>query len=347
MPLSIHLVTWNGEQYIPYLFESLRKQTYTNWSLYILDNGSTDQTVQKIKHELATLDVPHSIITRENNIGFAAGHNILFQKSESELQLILNQDMFLEPHCFERLVAFMHSHPDVAAAAPRLMRWDFDQKEQGIEKTLSTNVDALGMTVSRSRRILEQYSGLSWDTLHKKLHTQEDVLSVFGVSGALALYRSAALRSVAFDDRTVLDESYGSYKEDVDLAFRLQSAGHSSAIVLSAAAYHHRSSAGPKSMSDMDAAKNKQEQEQHVRYHSYKNHLMTLYKNEYWQNVVLDLPFILFFEIKKLIWLLCFDRRVLAGIEDIWRMRHKLKKKRAYIFNKRMATYAAIRTWFR
>ena len=48
MKLTINLITWNGAKFIPALFNSLRNQTFKNWELIIIDNGSTDGTVEAI-----------------------------------------------------------------------------------------------------------------------------------------------------------------------------------------------------------------------------------------------------------------------------------------------------------
>jgi glycosyltransferase involved in cell wall biosynthesis len=55
--LIVQLVTWNGAKYIPFLFESLRAQTYTNWELVILDNGSSDDTPEVLQREVGNLPV--------------------------------------------------------------------------------------------------------------------------------------------------------------------------------------------------------------------------------------------------------------------------------------------------
>src|SRR3989338_2514623 len=116
MKLHVHLVTWNGAKYIPYLFESLRRQTFRDWELRIFYNGSTDDTVKKMKEEIGQLGnsaiwegIPVTITQSAENTGFAGGHNILFKNSElrtpnSELVLLLNQDMYLMPDCLEKLV---------------------------------------------------------------------------------------------------------------------------------------------------------------------------------------------------------------------------------------------------
>ncbi len=62
MKLTVHLLTWNGEKYIPFLFDSLKKQTLKGWKLIILDNGSTDNTVGLIKKEIKNFPVEIELI---------------------------------------------------------------------------------------------------------------------------------------------------------------------------------------------------------------------------------------------------------------------------------------------
>ncbi|PSO44617.1 MAG: hypothetical protein BRC22_02170 [Parcubacteria group bacterium QH_9_35_7] len=207
--------------------------------------------------------------------------------------------------------------------------------------SLSNFVDALGLSVFRNRRVIEQYTQRDWNKLKQDFDT--DIIDVFGVSGAFPMYRRSALDEVAFDNGNFFDEDYHSYKEDVDLAFRLQSAGYKSKIILDTVAYHDRSAAGPKDTGDMKAIKNKLEQSSWVKYHSYKNHVMTIYKNEYWQNLLLDFPFILWYELKKFIWYLLADTSVLKGLSEIWNLRSKMKNKRKQIKKKRAKDYKEVR----
>lgn len=341
--LSVHLVTWNGAKYVSYLFDSLRKQTYTDWTLFVIDNNSSDNTVELIKKELNNFPVQYKIIENKSNLGFAGGHNQAFKESVSEYILLLNQDMYLMPDCLDKIVMFLDQYPEVASASPRLMRWDFDQATNDLQKSFTEQIDALGLKIYRSRRVVEQYAQQNWSELKNKFISA--TLSVFGVSGALPVFRTAALRGVAYKDGDIFDNSYHSYKEDVDLAFRLASAGYKSDVLLGAVAYHDRSAAGPKQADDLAALSNKKKQSELVKYHSYKNHLMTLYKNEYWQNFTLDFPWILWYELKKFAYLLLFDRRVLGGLKGLFTK--DLAQKRRLIKSLRRISWHEMRKWWK
>src|SRR3989338_7128367 len=355
MKLHVHLVTWNGAKYIPYLFESLRRQTFRDWELRIFDNGSTDDTVKKMKEEIGQFGnsaiwegIHVTIVQATENTGFAGGHNRLISDLRFEISdyvLLLNQDMYLHRECFERLVGFMDKHPAVGSANPLLLKWEFGKVIHGLDASFTDSIDSLGLKVERNRRVRDLLSGHKVTDVVKEF--KATVGEIFGVSGALPMYRSRALQDVAFSDGAIFDESYQSYKEDVDLAFRLQSAGWQSRAVLLALASHDRSAAGPEDSRDVSAMKNKQQQSDWVRYHSYKNHLMTLYKNEYWQNVLLDFPWIFWYEWKKFVWFFLFDRKVLGGLNEIWKMRGAVRNKKQETRNKRKVRWREMRKWWK
>ena len=341
--LVVQLVTWNGAKYLPFLLASLRSQTFKDWELVIWDNHSTDTTIATLKNELAHFPVSHRLIENDNNYGFTKGHNALFSSGKSDLVLLLNQDIILAEDCFEKLCAALDHNPTLAAVAPRLMRWDFSKAGQPCEKT--NQLDSLGLQVLRSRRVIERSAGLSWDAIKIKLASQT-LLPAFGVSGALPMYRRSALTKIQFSDGTLFDESYHSYKEDIDVAYRLRSAGFEAATVLSSVAWHDRSVGGPAALTDHAAAKNKFSQSSQVQLLSYINHLATLYKNEYWQNLLLDFPWIIWYELKKFIYYIMFEPAVLKGLGELWKGRLAMKQKKTKITAKRDIGWREMRTWW-
>jgi GT2 family glycosyltransferase len=340
--LSVNLVSWNGAKYVPYLFDSLRKQTLKDWQLLIVDNNSQDVMLELMKKELINFPVKFEIIGNKSNLGFAGGHNMAFKKIDSEYVLMLNQDMYLMPDCLEKIVKFLDYNTQVVAASPRLMKWNFNEVRQGLEKSFTDQIDTLGLEVFRNRRVVEKFAGQSWLDVQKNIGNTRS-LRVFGLSGALPFFRKSKVEEVVFQNGNIFDELYQSYKEDVDLAFRLAAHDSEACIALDAVAYHDRSASGSKDTSDTAAMANKKTQSEWVKYHSYKNHLMTLFKNEYWQNLILDLPWILWYELKKFVYYLIFDRKVLAGLKEIWRLKKDLKDKRKFIENIRKINWKQIR----
>ncbi|MFA7314470.1 MAG: glycosyltransferase [Candidatus Magasanikbacteria bacterium] len=354
--LSIHLVTWNGAKYIPYLFDSLKKQTFKDWKLYIWENASSDNTKELIKKELENFDIPNEFFESEKNLGFAGGHNELYrgmgneESGMSEYFLLLNQDMYLMPDAFEKMVKFLDENEDVAVVTPRLMKWNFLDVETDFAESLTNRIDALGLKVLRNRRVIEKYVGKDWDEKKAKMELsfrmRGEALEVFGVSGSLPMYRRECIKQVEFSDGNFFDNLYESYKEDVDLSWRLRISGFKSFVLLDTVTYHDRSAQAQERLGDTATIENKKKQSQWIKYHSYKNHLMTLYKNEYLENYLLDFLWIKWYELKKFIFLLFFDRNVLKGLLVIWKNRKLLKTRREEIKKMRKVSYKELRKWW-
>lgn len=358
--LSVNLVVYNGAKYIPFLFASLKKQTFKDWKLVFLDNASTDNTMALVEKELADGTISAKIIKSDANYGFAAGHNRAYQESGAPYVLLQNVDMFLAPNTLENLVKFLDNHPDTGAVAPRLMRWDFSAveavlvggavTEDAAARGFTDDIDAVGLYLFRNRRAVEWLTRQKWAADSSNADVRrifaKPVQEVFGVSGALPMYRREILQKNLLPGGNIFDPTYHSYKEDLDLAYRLRNAGYVSYVLLDTAAYHDRTGAGPKEMGDLAAIKNRTQQSYFVKYHSYKNHLRTLYKNEYWQNFLLDLPFIFWYEFKKFLFILFTSPSIiLKGWKEIIKDFSYTRFARKSILASRKMYWRGIRRW--
>lgn len=359
--LTINLVVYNGEKYIPYLLESLKNQTFKDFEMIVIDNASTDRTVEFIESGLENSGINYRLIKNSTNVGFSPGHNQAFKEVKTPYFILQNVDMYLMPDVLEKMINFLDAHPDTAAIAPRLMRWDFERVTAAFQvgsglvsaarEGFTSQIDAIGMKLFRNRRAVEWLTRQEWakdgEDKEVKMIYEKTVQEVFGVSGAFPMYRKSLLDKVLLPGDNLFDPTYHSYKEDLDLAYRLRNAGFVSYVLLDAVAYHDRTGAGPKEMGDLAAIKNKKRQSYFVSYHSYKNHLRTLCKNEYWQNFLLDFAPIFWYEFKKFGFLLFTNPKVIFnGWVDIIRNWSYTRSARKAIVESRKMYWKGIRRWF-
>ena len=361
MKLSVNLVVHNGERYIPFLFDALKRQTFNDWEMIIIDNASDDNTAAVFERELAGSGIKHRLLRNPENFGFAVGHNQAFRVSETPYVLMLNVDMYLSPDVLEKSVAFLDSHEQTAAVTPRLMRWDFERtlaaRDAGSEiieaakAGFTSRVDAIGIRLFRNRRAIEWLAQQEWTADNPNPEVvkifNKPAWEIFGVSGALPMYRKNMLEKILLPGENVFDPTYHSYKEDLDLAYRLRNAGYISCVLLDTVAYHDRTAAAPKETGDWAAIKNKKRQSRFVRFHSYKNHIRTLWKNEYWQNFLLDFPWIFWLELKKFIFILCTSPSIIfSGWWEIFKQRKYTRAAARTIRQTRRMYWRGIRRWF-
>lgn len=345
--VTINLVTWNGARYIPYLFDSLRKQTFQDFTVQVIDNGSSDGTGAAIAAEAEKCTFPVHITTQEMNSGFVGGHNQLFTQTQSEFVLLCNQDMYLAESYIQNMVQALTMRPNAAAVSGRLMRWDFAKLADApgaLEQSFTQYIDTLGLRIFRSRRVVDWYAGGRWPDLESRIAQHGRVIGVFGVSGALPMYRTAALRAVAFGD-DVFDPTYFAYKEDVDLAWRLRLNGWSAFTDTTAVAYHDRSAAEG-GRTDTAAVRNRKTKSSSANYYSYKNHIATVLKNLYWKNYLKDWPWIEWYEFKKFIYLMIFEFATWKGFWQLILEWSTIRQKRMHVKQLRKISANELRIWW-
>lgn len=331
MKVSINLVTWNGKKYLPYCLDSIAKQTFHDFSLFILDNGSTDGTVEYLRNSL--LPVSNCRLEfNEENIGFAAGQNQALRETESDYVLMLNQDIILEPNFLEEIIKFLDGHGEVAALTGKLLYWDFTNNQK------TDLIDSAGIKIFKNHRAIELGAG------ELDLEEWSVPREVFGVSGAASVYRRSALNGVAINEE-VFDEDFFSYKEDLDLSYRLRLAGFKAWFLPAARAYHDRT-ARSAAKTDSAAAKTRKNKSAFVNYHSYKNHLFFLIKDVpagvWWRYGYR----IKWYEFKKFIYLLIFETKTLGGLGEFLKKFPAMWKKRKWIIKNKKVDMAEIKKWF-
>jgi len=242
--VAVNIVTFNSGEDIAACLESLGRQTFRDFRIHVLDNASTDGTI----NALSRFDL--DLIRSQSNTGFARAHNDLIRSYPAEFVLVLNPDAVLMPEFLERIVGALESRSDAASATGKLLRFD--------GKTL----DSTGIVMLRSQRHLDRGAD---EPDRGQFEKPEDV---FGPSGAAALYRLNALQDVAIDGQ-FFDEDFFAYREDADLAWRCRLMGWTSIYVPSAVALHRRR-VTPERRSQLSAL---------INYHSVKNRFLLRLNN--------------------------------------------------------------------
>ncbi|MFH0988005.1 MAG: glycosyltransferase family 2 protein [Parcubacteria group bacterium] len=324
--VSINLVTWNGSRHIEACLRSVLNQTFKDFSLLIIDNGSSDNTLEIINERY-----PHlSVVRHKENIGFCAGHNQALHWSRSDYAVCLNQDVVLDANFLAVLVDFMDSHPMAGSATGKVLRLQDGEPTKYI--------DSVGLRLFKNYRVADIGAGEVDDG-------QYDLLNeVFGPSGAVPFYRRKALEEVMYNQE-YFDQDFFFYKEDADLAHRLRYAGWESWRVSGAVAYHERSAKeGKVATSNIDIARNRKHKSRFVNFYSYRNHLYFLIKNlPGWKFV--SVPSLFWYEFRKLGYSLIMEPRNLRAWWDVIRLRKTLLAKREFIMKNAKVDLAAIAGW--
>jgi GT2 family glycosyltransferase len=253
--------------------------------------------------------------------------------------LILNPDVILDPKYVEKLVDAIDRRPEVASVSGKLLRvhdtFDGDLREP----VFTDIIDSAGLRVERSRRAVERGGG------KHVTEAYERSVEVFGVSGAAAMYRLSALEDVAYLSE-FFDEDLFAYKEDLDIAWRLRLRGWTSLYVPQALAYHYRAARGAEKQSIIQIIRERKGRSAFVSYLSYRNHALVLMKNEQFVNALLHLPWILWYEFRKFLYVLFLEPGSLKAIPRALGLLPRMWRKRKATFSRARVPAKELRKWF-
>ncbi|TFG48457.1 MAG: glycosyltransferase, partial [Candidatus Brocadiia bacterium] len=106
--VTVDMVTYNGEKYIEKAIISVLSQTYRNFELLIIDDGSTDNT-GKIIESYSDKRIRY---IRQEHKNYAAGKNRAIKEANGEFILCVDSDDLIEPAYIEKMVAAALKHPE-------------------------------------------------------------------------------------------------------------------------------------------------------------------------------------------------------------------------------------------
>lgn len=222
MPLSLPLVSvvivnWNGLRFLEDCLSSLFNQSYQAFEVIMIDNGSTDGSVEFIRSNF-----PRTvIIENKENLGFAAANNQGIRAARGKYIATLNNDTKLDNNWLSSLVNLAESSEScVGMWAPKIL----SMKEP-------TKIDSVG-------GLLIYKDGIARGRGREKEDKGQfdKVEEILFPSACSALYRKDMLDEVGY-----FDEDFFAYCEDTDLGLRGRLAGWKALSAPNAIVYHHYS----------------------------------------------------------------------------------------------------------
>ncbi|HEV2064346.1 MAG TPA: glycosyltransferase family 2 protein [Thermoanaerobaculia bacterium] len=221
--VSIVVVAHNDEADLPLSLTSAASQRGVTVETIVVDNASSDRS-----RDVAAVFAPAArIVALPENAGFAAGMNRGIEESSGRYVLALNPDCRLRPDFASVLAARLDARKDAGSASGRVYR------AEGPELLETDRLDSTGLYFTASGRHFDRDSGQP--ETGRSLVEEE----IFGVSGAAGFYRREALESARISTGC-FDADFFLYREDADLAWRLQRLGWTCLYVPQAVAYHRR-----------------------------------------------------------------------------------------------------------
>ncbi len=198
--ISVCVLNWNSRPYLEDCLNSLYAQAYPASHILVVDNGSTDGSLDFLRRRFPQLDIHET----GGNLGYAAGNNVALRQPAADIVFLLNPDVVLSPGCLAAIAQTLADDPTIGIAGCKL----WYPGGQVIQHA--------GGYITRPRAVPGHYG------LGEPDRGQHDATrDVEYVIGAAVAIRRELLERIG-----VLDEGFFLFFEDVDLCARALKAGY-------------------------------------------------------------------------------------------------------------------------
>lgn len=210
---SVIVLNWNGRHLLAECLDSVLAQSFRDFEVLVVDNGSTDGSAAFVRERYGERVRLHEL---PENLGFAGGCNAGIPRSRGTYAILLNNDTEVDPGWLAALADAAARRGDAGMFTPKIL--NFYRRDE---------IDNTGHVIypdglARGRHRLERDDG--------RFDAEGEALLPSGCAG---VYRRRML-----DEIGLLDEEFFAYGEDVDLGLRARWAGWSCVYVPSAIVYH-------------------------------------------------------------------------------------------------------------
>jgi len=208
--VSFIIVNWNGKHLLSDCLNSIKNQTYSNYEIILVDNGSIDDSPNFVKEHFPDVN----LIQLEENKGFTGGNIEGLKQARGNFIALLNNDAIIHPRWLEHMLRAINSNERIGICSSKIII-DGTNKIDSIGDTFTTafNGTKVGEYQEESNFISSRYFP--------------------GACAAAVLYRKQMIDEIGF-----LDDDFFLNHEDTDFNMRSWLAGWKCIFVPEAIAYH-------------------------------------------------------------------------------------------------------------
>ena len=203
--VSFSVVTYNDELVIKKLLDSIFENTNVDFRVYVIDNNSSDKTVEIIKS--TGYDI--TLIENEDNDGFGKAHNKVLPLIDSEYHVFINPDIEFHDSVIDRIAVYLDMQPDIGIVMPKVLSSD-------------ATVQILPKKDPRFLYLLSRRLRFKWLVKYREEYemlekSADEVFDIEFASGCFMFVRTDLIKELkGFDERYFL------YFEDADFSRRIR-----------------------------------------------------------------------------------------------------------------------------
>ncbi|MGA1823316.1 MAG: glycosyltransferase family 2 protein [bacterium] len=320
--VSVNILSTNERKHVSRCIDAILQQTYNNIELLVIDNGSTDGTAAFIQ---GVYKDKVKVIKSDINLGCAGGNNLGIKESKGKYIMPCDANLFMTSTYIEEMVKAIEKAKDIGMVQGKLLR--IDQIDNNYIETKI--IDSVGTYLTKDRRNFDRGQGEE----DRGQYDQEHY--IFGAGGACPLYKRQMLEDILVDGE-YFDEEFFIYREEIDFNWRAQLFGWKCLYAPKAVAYHLRTYTREK----------RKKLPLFFRKLQYRNRYLMVYKNDDIINFFTALPYIVWFDVRALIYITLFEPQLLSTYYQLLTLYPYMKKKRRSIHKRRRVDKKEMKKWF-
>ncbi len=218
-PIAVVVLSYNGKLLHKDFFPLLVSQAKGLYDVVLIDNASTDDTLDYVQQNFPTVKT----IKLEINKGFANGYYLGLKQVQAKYYVLLSADFEVTPNWITPLYNLMEQQPSLAACQPKI-KYFKDKKMFEYAGAGGGFMDKWGYMFCRGRIFF---------TLEEDKNQYNDTIQTFWASGGCMF-----IRSDIYHRAGGLDKDLYAHMEEIDLCWRIQNMGYKIAYCGASTVYH-------------------------------------------------------------------------------------------------------------
>lgn len=218
--LDIVVLNWNTTDHTIECIDSLRRQTFKDFRMVLVDNGSLDDQYEKLRKYFKKSGVRGKVLRLKSNRGYASGENYGASKCSADFIMFLNNDVVLDRDFLRNMFDSVERHPDHSVFIPKAL-YMMNGRRTKIMQHAGSRLTYYGATPDRSTGFMD---GRRFD----------DEVEERCITGPCFMVSRKMLGRL----EEIFCDYYFTYFEDADLGWRIRSAGGRMMFVPTAVVNH-------------------------------------------------------------------------------------------------------------
>ncbi len=206
--VAVILLNWNGKHWLNRFLPFVTQSTYPALEVWVVDNGSTDESVSYIKSEFPEVKT----LLLDKNYGFTQGNNLALPHIDAPYYILLNSDVEVSPGWVEPMVEYMESNPDIGVVQPKILAHHaIDRDTFEYAGAAGGWIDALGYPFCKGR---------VFEFIEKDQGQFDEVSEIFWASGACCMIRKSVTDKIG-----LFEPTFFAHMEEIDFCWRVKNNG--------------------------------------------------------------------------------------------------------------------------